>query len=156
MSISSSSYFICSDWDRLIRCEYALIWQIHSRFLLVFKRKVRSRLMFHYLILLAFPIGEVLSVYLERQWQEHIDMKEIYGTSKYTANQSCEWFYRFLFAISMASSGFYGNLSVSYSVMLRFRFSISPVQVRELTLYALLRPTPHNVIPVLGLSPQEN
>ena len=38
------------------------------------------------------------------------------------------------------------------SVMSRFRFSISPVQVRELTLYALLRPMPHIVIPVLGLS----
>ena len=42
------------------------------------------------------------------------------------------------------------------SVMSRFWFSISPVQVRELTLYALLRPTPHIVIPVLGLSPQKN
>ena len=36
--------------------------------------------------------------------------------------------------------------------MSRFRFSISPVQVRELTLYTLLRPTPYMVIPVLGLS----
>ena len=36
--------------------------------------------------------------------------------------------------------------------MLRFRFSISPVQVTELTLYTSLRPTPHIVIPVLGLS----
>ena len=41
-------------------------------------------------------------------------------------------------------------------VMSRFRFSISPVQIRELTLYTLLRPTPHIVIPVLGLFPQEN
>ena len=41
-------------------------------------------------------------------------------------------------------------------VMSRFRFSISPVQVRELTLYTLLIPTPHIVIPVLGLFPQEN
>ena len=40
--------------------------------------------------------------------------------------------------------------------MSRFRFSISPVQIRELTLYTLLRPTPHIVIPVLGLFPQEN
>ena len=38
------------------------------------------------------------------------------------------------------------------SVTSRFRFSISPVQVRELTLYTLLRPTPYIVIPVLGLS----
>ena len=97
MSIFSSSHFICFYWDRLIRCEYAFIRKIHSRFLLVFER-----------------IGEVLSVYLERQWQEHIDMKEIYGTSKYTASQSCEWFYRFLFSISMASNGFYGNLPVLY------------------------------------------
>ena len=36
--------------------------------------------------------------------------------------------------------------------MSRFRFSISPVQVRELTLYTLLRPTPHIVIPVSSLS----
>ena len=40
--------------------------------------------------------------------------------------------------------------------MSRFRFSISPIQVRELTLYTLLRLTPHIVIPVLGLFPQEN
>ena len=40
--------------------------------------------------------------------------------------------------------------------MSRFRFSISPVQVRELTLYTLLRPMPHIVIPVLGLFPLEN
>ena len=33
-------------------------------------------------------------------------------------------------------------------VMSRFGFSISPVQVRELTLYTLLRLTPHIVIPV--------
>ena len=37
-------------------------------------------------------------------------------------------------------------------VMSRFQFSISPVQVREWTLYTLLRPTPHIVTPVLGLS----
>ena len=34
----------------------------------------------------------------------------------------------------------------------RFRFSIRPVQVRELTLYTLLRLTPYIVILVLGLS----
>ena len=114
MSISSSSHFICFYWDRLIRREYAFIWKIHSRFLLVFKRKVRSRLVFFNLVRLAFPIGEVLSVYLERHLEKHIDMKEIYGTSKYTASQSCKWFYRFLLAMSMVSSGFYGNVSVLY------------------------------------------
>ena len=36
--------------------------------------------------------------------------------------------------------------------MSRFRFSISPVQVRQLTLYTLLRPAPYIVIPVFDLS----
>ena len=36
--------------------------------------------------------------------------------------------------------------------MSRFRFAINPVQVRELTPYTLLGPTPRIVIPVLGLS----
>ena len=49
-----------------------------------------------------------------------------------------------------------GKKFEKYCVMSRFQFSISPVQVRELTLYTLLRPTPHIVIPVLGLFPQEN
>ena len=31
-----------------------------------------------------------------------------------TLNQNYEWFYRFLLAIYMASSGFYGNVSVYY------------------------------------------
>ena len=43
-------------------------------------------------------------------------------------------------------------LFVHSSVMSRFQFSISPVQVRELIFYTLLRPTPYNLIPVLGLS----
>ena len=39
------------------------------------------------------------------------------------------------------------------SIMSWFRFSISPIQVNELTLYTLLRPTSYIVIPVLGLYP---
>ena len=42
------------------------------------------------------------------------------------------------------------------SVMSRFRISINLVQVRELTPYMLLRLTPYIVIPVLGLSLQDN
>ena len=38
----------------------------------------------------------------------------------------------------------------------RSRFSISPVQVRELILYTSLRLMPYIVIPVLGLSLWEN
>ena len=44
------------------------------------------------------------------------------------------------------------SLNVQSLVTSRFRFSISPVQVRELTLYTLLIPTSYIVIPVLGLS----
>ena len=43
-----------------------------------------------------------------------------------------------------------------YAVMSRFRFSITLVLVRELTLYTLLRLTPYIVISVLDLSLQEN
>ena len=47
-------------------------------------------------------------------------------------------------------------LKKNCSVMSRFRFAINLVQVRELTLYTLLRLTPYIVIPVLGLSLEEN
>ena len=55
----------------------------------------------------------------------------------------------------LSLSIFNNQNSLEIRVMSRFRFSISPVQVRELTLYTLLRPTPYIVILVLGLFPQE-